>query len=155
VQDEHVGGLLDRVDDVVQLGGERIDVLTVKGVMKVELSRVRMAWVMRSPSCSHSTSRLAFSSGSTKSWSRSSSSRADWTTLSAAASNRSKKDSSRGKIRSLMASASQPRVTGSTPGVDQAKRSASIVSTPDANWLARWFVESARMAVLLNLGWAG
>ena len=24
---------------------------------------------------------------------------------------------------------------------------------PDANWLARWFVESARMAVLLNLGW--
>jgi hypothetical protein len=31
VQDEHVGGLLDRVDDVVQLGGEGVDVFTVEG----------------------------------------------------------------------------------------------------------------------------
>src|SRR5215218_2110624 len=31
MQDKHVGGLLDRVDDIVQLGGERVDVLTVKG----------------------------------------------------------------------------------------------------------------------------
>jgi hypothetical protein len=107
MQDKHVGGLLDRIDDIVQLGGEGVDVLTVKGVMKVELSRVKMAWVIRSPWCSTSTSRLAFSSGSTKSSSSSSSSRADWAMLSAAASNRSKKDSSPGKIRSRMASTSQ------------------------------------------------
>ena len=30
VQYEHVGGLLDRVDDIVQLGGEGVDVLTVE-----------------------------------------------------------------------------------------------------------------------------
>jgi hypothetical protein len=31
VQDEHVGGLLERVDDIIQLGGEGVDVLTVEG----------------------------------------------------------------------------------------------------------------------------
>src|SRR5829696_8830292 len=106
VQDEHVGGLLDRVDDIIQLGGEGVDVLTVKGGDEggVEPGQdgvgdaVAFVLALDQP--------LAFSSGSTKSSSRSSSSRADSAMLSAAASNRSKKDSSRGKIRSLMASAS-------------------------------------------------
>jgi hypothetical protein len=105
-QDEHVGGLLDRVDDVVQLGGERVDVLTVEGGDEggVEPGQdgvgdaVAFVLVLDQP--------FGFSSGSTKSPRRSSSSRADSAMLSAAASNRSKKDSSRGKIRSLMAFAS-------------------------------------------------
>jgi hypothetical protein len=116
VLDEHVGGLLDRVDDVVQLGGERIDVLTVEGGDEggVEPGQdgvgdaVAFVLVLGQP--------FGFSSWSTKSSRRTSSSREDSAMLSAAASNRSTKDSSRGKIRSLMLSASQRRVTGSTPG---------------------------------------
>src|SRR6266511_4006893 len=46
------------------------------GVMNVEFSRERIAWVRRSPSCSASARRLAFISGSTKSSTMSSSSRA-------------------------------------------------------------------------------
>src|SRR5215216_4352199 len=60
-----------------------------------------MAWVSRSPSCSASTRRLAFISGSTKSSTMSSSCRAASTRLAATSSNRSKYDSSRGKIRSF------------------------------------------------------
>src|SRR5215211_3944420 len=60
-----------------------------------------MAWVSRSPSCSASTSRLAFISGSTKSSTMSSSCLAASTRLPATSSNRSKYDSSRGKMRSF------------------------------------------------------
>jgi hypothetical protein len=106
VQDEHVGGLLDRVDHVVQLGDEGVDVFTVERGDEggIEAGQdgvgdaVAFVLVLDQP--------FGFSSGSTKSWSSSSSSRADWAMLSAAASNRSTKDSSREKIRSLMASAS-------------------------------------------------
>src|SRR6266498_3079460 len=72
-----------------------------KGVAKVEFSRDRIAWVSRSPSCSQSARRLAFISGSTKSSTMSSNSLAASARLSPAASNKSKKDSSRGKIRSF------------------------------------------------------
>src|SRR5215203_4342170 len=60
-----------------------------------------MAWVSRSPSCSASTRRLAFISGSTKSSTMSSRYRAASARLAATSSNRSKYDSSRGKIRSF------------------------------------------------------
>src|SRR5215218_6050566 len=60
-----------------------------------------MAWVSRSPSCSDSTRRLAFISGSTKSSTMSSRYREASTRLAATSSNRSKYDSSRGKIRSF------------------------------------------------------
>src|SRR4029453_2041935 len=60
-----------------------------------------MAWVSRSPSCSASTRRLAFISGSTKSSTMSSRCRAASTRLAATSSNRAKYDSSRGKIPSF------------------------------------------------------
>src|SRR5215204_4730547 len=60
-----------------------------------------MAWVSQSPSCSASTRRLAFISGSTKSSTMSSRYREASTRLAATSSNRSKYDSSRGKIRSF------------------------------------------------------
>src|SRR5678816_408054 len=60
-----------------------------------------MAWVSRSPSCSASTRRLAFISGSTKSSTMSSRCLPASTRLAATSSNRSKYDSSRGKIRSF------------------------------------------------------
>src|SRR4051794_19388661 len=73
-----------------------------------------MAWVSRSPSCSASTSRLAFISGSTKSSTMSSSSRAAVARLAATRSKRSKYDSSRGKMRSLKR---PPILLGSTQRV--------------------------------------
>src|SRR5205809_6352188 len=71
------------------------------GVTKVEFSRERIAWVTRSPSCSCSVRRLAFISGSTKSSTMSRNREAASATLPLAASKRSKKVSSRGKMRSL------------------------------------------------------
>src|ERR687897_2559482 len=70
-----------------------------------------MAWVSRSPSCSDSTRRLAFISGSTKSSTMSSMYRAAAARLATTSSNRSKYDSSRGKIRSFTR---PPSPSGST-----------------------------------------
>src|SRR6266542_763023 len=85
------GGLLGGRADQPGLPHDRVD----------RFGHERIAWVRRSPSCSASARRLAFISGSTKSSTMSSSSRAASARLSPAASNRSKKDSSRGKIRSF------------------------------------------------------
>src|SRR5215217_4299694 len=106
VQDEHVGGLLDRVNDVVQLGGEGVDVLTVKGGDEGGVEPGQdgvgdaVAFVLAVDQA------FGFQLGVDEVLEQVVQQPADWAMLSAAASNRSKKDSSRGKIRSLMASTS-------------------------------------------------